>query len=295
MNGFNARSRKPTFDPDLAFNFNAMKTISIFLVSVFCLNLSAQKGKLFLSEWRTNESSVTDVPSGKFSYFEKGKLYYYLSNNSENIFVDIKVEDAGIQNRILKEGLTIWINPDGKSNKITGIRFPIGSQYSGGRNRPNTPSVALAADGSLVTPLSMANTIQLVGFADENPSRFPADNPDTFRGTVHYDSEGILHYRLVIPVVRLPLRNSKDGDGALPLTFGIEYGAPPVMNGPQGAGAARPMSDAPAGGGSRGGGGRSGGRGSGGGAPGGGGQRAAVQVAPSPVLFWIKNIKLATI
>jgi hypothetical protein len=271
-----------------------MKKIAIFLVSVLCMNLNAQKGKLFTSEWRENESSEMNVSSDKYSYFEKGKLYYHIANNDKYIIVDMKVEDAGVQNRILKEGLTIWINMDGKSNKTTGVRFPIGSEYSGGRNRSNVPAVRVASDGSLVTPLAMANTIQLTGFENANPSRFPADNADNFRGWVKYDSEGTLLYNMVIPIEKLPIRNSKEGDGAMPFTFGIEYGAPPVMTGPPGAGAARPMSAAPEGGSRGGGGGRSGGGGGGGRGAGGVSPGGSSQTSPSPVILWIKDIKLAT-
>jgi uncharacterized membrane protein YgcG len=210
----------------------------------------------------------------------------------------MKVEDAGVQNRILKEGLTIWINMDDKSGKTDGVRFPVGSNYAGGRSRPNMPKVTLNKDGSIVTPLSLANTIQLVGFANENPNRFPSDNADSFRGSVKYDNDGTLLYMLVIPIEKLAVRNSKDGSGAMPFAFGIEYGAPPEMRGPARAGAPGPESAAQGElsiQGGRSGGGRSGGGGSrGGGGQGGGGTapRSFQNTTPA-VLFWIKSIKLA--
>jgi len=237
-----------------------------------------------------------NLPDDKYSYDNKGKLYYILSNNHDNIFLDIKIEDPAIQNRILKEGLTVWINMDGKTLKILGLRFPIGSQYVGGLNRSGLSENKINSDGSLITPLSLANTIELIGFTSEEIRRFPSENADSFNGSVKYNDEGILFYIMKMPISKLPVRNSKEGDGTMPFNFGIEYGAPPSMNSPGGPGApAGPSggrSQGGSSGGSRSGGSASGSRGMGGGRPG-AGSGSSQNVMP-PVLFWIKNISLAT-
>jgi hypothetical protein len=276
-----------------------MKIFTILISFFFCINLNAQKEKLFLSSWHENGNAELNIPSDKYSYFEKGKIYYFLSNDNDNIYIDIKIEDPGVQNRILKQGLTVWIKMDRKPAKKMGIRFPIGSQNSESRNKPNLIGNNTNADGSLVTPLSLANTIELISFTNEEARRFPSDNADNFRGSVKYDNEGTLHYKMIMPIAKLPVRNSKDGDGAMPFTFGIEYGVLPVMNSPRGI-VAQPPSSGPPSGGSRGG--SPGGGRSGGGAPGGRGQGMGTPGAGSatsqntipPVLLWIKNIKLAT-
>ena len=90
---------------------------------------------MYLSRWH-NGGTELKIPSDKYSYFKKGKLYYFFSNDIDNIYVDMKIDDPGVQTRILKQGLTVWINMDGKQIKKMGIRFPIGSQHSGGRNKP---------------------------------------------------------------------------------------------------------------------------------------------------------------
>jgi len=277
-----------------------MNRILLAFIVILSFNLNAQKGNPYESIWDNSEGTELKIPADKFSYFEKGKIYYCILNNSEKIFLYIKVEDSGVQNRILKQGLTVWINMDGKSTKDIGIRFPIGSQYSGSRSRPDMPAARVNPDGSLVTPLSLANTIELIGFKSEERTRFPADNADSFSGSVKYDSDGVLLYRMVMPITKLPLRNSKGQDGTMPFSLGIEYGAPPQMSGQGGTGGQRPATGPPsASGGSRGGssgGGRPGG-GTSGGRPGGGSQGSgsmASQNTTSPVSTWIKNIKLAT-
>lgn len=273
-----------------------MKTSALILSLIVSISLNAQKGNLFYSYWHNSGSSEVNTPKTSFSYFKKGQLYYYLSNDKDNIYLDMRVEDAGVQTRILKEGLTVWIDMEGKSVKKLGVRFPIGSQNSSGRNNPDQIE-KLNPDGSIVTPLSMANTIELIGFINEEARRFPAENADNFNGSVKYDKEGILHYRLIMPVAKLPVRNSKDGAGAMPFAFGIQYGMASMVNAPRGPSSQEVSSAPPSGG--RGGGGSRGSRGSArsGGASGAGrpsaGQSSGGSVLPT-VLFWVKNIKLAS-
>lgn len=187
-----------------------MKTPLLILSLFVCAGLNAQKGSLNLSKWHFND----EIKASDYQSINKAKLYFFLSNDNDNIYIDMKVEDPGIQNRILKEGLTIWINMDGKSAKKMGVRFPMGSQNPAGRN----------PDGNLGTPLSLANTIEIIGFTNEEARHFPSENTDNFRGSVKFDREGTLYYKMVMPIAKLPVRNSKEGNGAMPFTLGIEYG-----------------------------------------------------------------------
>jgi hypothetical protein len=202
-----------------------MKPVIIFISLLFSINLNAQKNKLFLSTWKENRTDDVSIPSDAYSNYKKGRLYYFLSNDNMNIYIDMNIEDAQVQNRILKEGLTVWISMDNKSSRKLGVRFPVGSQNAGGRIKPNMPDVKINADEGLATPLSLAGTIELIGFTNEEARRFPADNYDNFRGAVNIDKDGTLHYKMLMPIAKLPVRNSKGGDGAMPFTLGIEYGS----------------------------------------------------------------------
>jgi hypothetical protein len=156
--------------------------------------------------------------------------------------------------------------------------------------------ISVNADGSLVTPLSLANTIELTGFPNEESRRFPSENTDNFRGSVKYDNEGTLHYKMTMPISKLQTKNNKVGEGAMLFNLGFEYGAPPVADGPQGQSGQQMPTRAPSGGGGRGGsrGGGMGGSIPGSGMPGGGGRSMTSPELKPPVILWIKNIKLAT-
>jgi hypothetical protein len=204
-----------------------MKTIAILFSFLFCINLNAQKGKLFLSTWHEDGKDYRSIPPDKYSYFNKGKLYYFISNDHANIYLYLKTADPEAQLRILKDGLTIWVNMDTKLNRKMGIRFPLGSQNSGTHKKTNISEEKTNIDGNVAMLLPLANKIELIGFTNEEARHFPSENRDNFRGSVSLDNEGNLNYRMIMPIEKLPVRNSKDGKGAMPFILGIEYGTMP--------------------------------------------------------------------
>jgi hypothetical protein len=200
---------------------------SVLILSLFiCCGLSAQTSNLNLSRWHINDK----VEASDYQHIKKARLYCFFSNDYDNIYINIKVEDRDVQSRILKEGLTIWINMDGKPVKNLGVRFPIGSQNQGSRRKADRHENKSIPDGNTATPLSLANTIELIGFINEQQRHFPSDNHDSFRGSVIYNESGTLFYKLVLPLAKLPVRNSRIGHVAMPFTLGIEYGSSPTVN-----------------------------------------------------------------
>ncbi len=199
-----------------------MRTVLSILSCFIFFGLSAQKGNLILSRWHTNNK----IEDSDYQLIKKAGLYYFLSNDNDNIYVNLKTSDRTIQEKILKEGLVIWINMDDKDLGKMGIRYPIGSENQNSQRRGQRTEKNAGADTTSV--LSMANTIELLGFISEQERRFPSENADTFNGSVKY-VQGNLYYRLVMPIGKLPIRNSRQGSGAMPFTLGFEYGFIPQM------------------------------------------------------------------
>jgi hypothetical protein len=228
------------------------------------------------------------MPNNNYGYFKKGNFLYYLSNDNDNIYIDIKIEDSGIQNKILQEGLNVWFNPNGKSVKKTGLRFPIGAKYAGIKRMKDSGNIK---PGS---PLSMTNTIELIGFSESKPKLIPSESADGISGSVKYDNDGVLFYNLKIPISELDLKGEKSGAGVVPFSLGIEYGAAPESGEAQTS--QRPSvteTAVVASGGGRGG--RGGGGRSGGGAASSTMPRPtapASQAAEPSIVLWLKNISL---
>jgi hypothetical protein len=262
-----------------------MKILIVISAFILCLDLSAQKEQIPTCRWVDNSSGSVLPSASDYVSARKGAFLYSFSNDENNLYVDIKVTESIEEGKVLQMGMILWLNTDGKSRKVTGVRYPIGSKFS--RSRRGEPMGTITQE----TPLSLATTIELIGFKDINPSRFPANNSDNFRGSVKYDNDGNLLYSMTIPLAKLPAAGKSAQGKKTLLNIGIEYGAPPQM---QNQGGPRPggSGEAPSGGGGgrRGGGGGAGTRGAGA-APGPG--FAGNDDAPKPVLIWVKNLALA--
>ncbi len=200
-----------------------MKQIISFLFLVLCLDLAGQNSKLYLSRW--NEEGKPDIitKQAEWTYHKKGRLYYFISNDDSKIFVSLKVQDPAVELRILREGMKLWINMDNKPEKNLGVLFPVGVQTQSSGSKKSDQQESGAPEVSIVTAVSKATTIELIGFKGEE-RRLKAENPDSFTGSVSIDNQGFLLYNMVLPIEKLPVRNSKDGNGAMPFTLGAEYG-----------------------------------------------------------------------
>lgn len=202
--------------------------LSLLIISVLIGTVMfAQNGNTIMSRWHNSDKiEISDYQSLK-----KTGLFFYISNDKDNIYIDLKFDKPEDQRMILNEGLVLWINMDGKPVKIQGIRYPTGSQKPGMRNGVLNSKDNVKGNGDPDYLISMANSIEIIGFISEQERHFPSQNVDNFRGSLRYD-KGILFYRMVMPLAKLPVRNSKDGNGAMPFTMGIEYGFPVELNKP---------------------------------------------------------------
>jgi hypothetical protein len=262
-----------------------MRTIVTFIALAFILNAYGQDEKSYQSHWYSSDKNTRQISDDSYDFFKKGNFLYYVSNDSENLYIDIKIKDSGVQSSILQEGLIVWFNADGKQHKEVGIRYPLGAKFADGPGRRNQ------GNSTSASPLSKANTIQLIGFPGEEQNLIPAKNDDNFRGSLEYDQDGNLFYNLRLPISRLSLIVSEGGAGFEQCTIGIEYGGMPEMgNKPNGQAPPRMAEDMPSGG--RGGGG-GGGRGGSGGSMGAGPSGPSAPIAEASKLIWIKKVSLA--
>lgn len=274
-----------------------MKNAVLILILSLCSSLYGQKSKPSPSKWNSSGKDEITLPKENLLYFSKGKIYYYLSNDNDNIYLDMRIDDSEAQNKILKQGMTVWINVDDKQIKKCGIRFPIGTENPAGPGQGRQFGQELQESSGLNrSPVSQANRIELTGFTKEERRIIPSNNEDNFRGTVHYNNEGVLIYKMILPVSRIETDKNMNTN---PIALGIELGgaAGQVRQGPpQSGGPSNEFSNPVARSGGRSGGGGGGGRPSGGG-PGGGGFNSSggappAQPAAKTTIMWIKDITL---
>ena len=276
--------------------------ISVFLI-VICAGINAQKVKSYSSHWHDYKNDDFQSYPADFIYSEKGKFYYFISNEKDNIYINLKIFDRGVQNQIRRSGLTIWVNMDGKKAKKTGILYPVPDRPYRGPGSPgmeNNPGNNRISKEGIDRQAGKANSLKLIGFSIADQIITSSQGNDTFRGSVRDGNDEKLWYEVIIPVSKLKVVKDKNGDGIKPFVLGFEYESPSSYTRGGRSGGREGMSSGgygcrPGGGGAgggRSGGGRSG-RGSMGGGPEGGMRSAPAYDSVSYVIFWIRNIRLA--
>jgi hypothetical protein len=266
-----------------------MKAVIFFLLGTVIPFSNAPKDKSYYSHWRNNEEIRTMLPS-EYTYSEKEKFYYFISNDNDNIYVNLKIFSPEIQNRIFREGFVVWINQDGKKSKKTGIKYPIPTKV---RDRGSIPAEAHAPGQGEnfvgrrnLQQTPFLNRLELIGFDEAGIVEFTPSDTRNFSGTISMDKEKFMNYELIIPRSKIPKAKGKGSDVQKPLMIGFSFPEATSTYSRGDSGEDQGMYS-----GGRGGGGRGGGRG---GSYGGGTMGSTPSMSSeNTAALWISNIILA--
>lgn len=173
----------------------------IFLCSLFLTAMTAAQNKdINLCSWHKNEK----IKDSEYQPVKKSNILFFLSNNADNVYVNLKIPDKEIRKEILEKGLTIWIDMNDKKGMKMGVKYTSQTMKE--------------------PPYTKSGTIELIGFVTEQERHFAAENPDNFTASLETAVNGTVYFNLVMPVAKLPLRNAKDGHGAMQFSIGLETG-----------------------------------------------------------------------
>jgi len=230
-------------------------------------------------------------------YNDATKLAFALANDDKNLYIIIESLDPQTTFRVLRGGITLNINTEGKKKDGLKLTFPL-------MERPPMPKegeehrehAVPAPDGNteMHDPAAMNKGIHISGFKNIPDGELPAINQDGIETGMSIHPNRDLIYELSIPLAQLQVGL----DLKKPLVYNIKINEPNKSGfkregkpGGEGAGRGRSGGRGGMGGGSMGGGGR-GGMGGGGGrmGGGGGGQRPQEggESASKSSDFWIK-------
>ena len=289
-----------------------MKTITHLLALFLCTTVSAQNIKTYQCFWHEKNADIFQAKNDDFKYSEKGMFYYYISNDQDNIYINLRIFDNKVKQAIIRSGITVWINTDGKKNKTLGVKYPAGSQ-----NRKKDPSsdpsektftqnnhYGMKNQKTLPEPDGVsdyaASSLLLIGFNKSSPELISTFENDNFRGSINIQKE-YMYYQLILPLSKLPVINNTSDKKKNSFVMGLNYESF-GSTGMSGGGGGRHGGYGMPGGGGGGRGGGGGGRGGRGGSSsmyGGGGRMSGEggmhsSGSGSAIIVWINNIKLAT-
>jgi hypothetical protein len=96
-----------------------------FFVQISCSTLELE------STWKDRDI-VLDGKDGDWLgakyYFEGLYVSVGLINDEQHLYVSMMTENPMFRTQIMRQGLTVWLDPKGGKNKTFGIKYPLGRQ-----------------------------------------------------------------------------------------------------------------------------------------------------------------------
>ena len=109
-------------------------TLSVIFLNMSCGSSKPAHTKRVPGVWQetpvTIDGSNKDWPSPYPAYDDKAMIGYAVSNDRENLYITVETGDQATQLKILRNGLTVWIDKTGGKNEVTAINYPIPSTYN---------------------------------------------------------------------------------------------------------------------------------------------------------------------
>lgn len=187
--------------------------IIILLTLITPNSLRAQKAK-YISKWQTQPFIVNyQSPSwsDKMNYNYKSKFMYSISNDSNNLYVRIKVFDKALQMKMLRSGFTLWIDTVGKKKKTLAIKYPLHNQartvHNGNYPNKRNPDLTSNRKRAKTKATNVPNEMHLSGFG--NYGKLPSkDNSLGIVVQVDKDPIGNLYYFAIVPLASIYKRDT---------------------------------------------------------------------------------------
>ena len=251
-------------------------TILLLLIAIFS-STACSSSQIYVTDSRWADYQIVidgkaDKWQGTQAFLEKEKLFVSFLNDREYLYFGLVAsgDEAGAQ--LMRQGLTVWLDPKGGKNKTFGIRYPLAAQAPGpprdfGENRPGDRGDREAGepmDTGGRPPQEPGQELEIVRAEKGVPEKMVIAQAKEEGIEINVSTSGELFvYELKIPLVATQTH---------PLAIGVQPGAEiSVGIESSGKGQGRPTGGPPPGGiegGGRGGGGMPGA----GGPPGGGGR-----------------------
>ena len=135
---------------------------------------------------------------------EDGELQYNITNDNTNIYVSVATSDQSTQMRILREGISVFIDTKGKTNKSMGLSFPANEVIEVNRNNNTIKMMGGDKRGDQVNfkkQLLMDKDIfKTFGFINMDNRVYDVSDTIAIKLGINYDAFGNLVFESIIPI-----------------------------------------------------------------------------------------------
>ncbi len=194
---------------------------SLLLVNT---RIEAQKVAEYQCKW--HEGRITGQEEdlvNLMQYDEKSRILFLIFNDDKNLYADVVLADKTVIQKIMRFGLTTWMNPEGKHKKTMGIRFPVSSD--GQNDQPMMRGKGTDRKEMQMAMMAAKNReMVLVGFGGGQKEQVIDPGQDSlFYGRVEMMEGGKLHISLALPLEELDRGNAETMLQSLSLGFETGY------------------------------------------------------------------------
>lgn len=153
------------------------------------------------SIWRQpNQNNLTTISddSRPMIYFDEQKIGVGFQNDADNLYIFLKTGDRATMGKVMRGGLTIWLDSKGKKNKVFGIHYPLGFQGSGHFMRSEWSSTDTSNERRPRFTARM-DTLEILGPSKDERHRISRENEFGLMAAFS-DSMDRMTYELTIPL-----------------------------------------------------------------------------------------------
>ncbi|MCX6251634.1 MAG: hypothetical protein NTX61_12890 [Bacteroidetes bacterium] len=160
-------------------------------------------GKKYSSFFKSNiiiDGKAFEWEDSLFFKDQDRGIFYAIVNDSNNLYICLKVPDEAVQMRMLREGMDMWFDQNGKKNQMTGIHFPLHTTLNPGVKQGTAASKPEDRRKMKLIFLLQAKDMELTGFkADLNGFQHIQTGKSGVRLRIDIDSTGVLVFEARIP------------------------------------------------------------------------------------------------
>ncbi len=186
------------------------------------------KTPLIESRWQRAEAMGAGSDASATT-LEKGRVAVVAANDDRFLYLTLTTHDRALYFSMFRNGMTLWIDPDGGHRKTIGIRYPLGIEGGGAEGAPAGPPPPgpRASDRGrdeeratkpLVPP---AQVLEILGPNGDDPRRVLAGDVPGLDVQVG-DDEETFTYRLKVPLAAANDRSVGVG-AAIGETIGVGW------------------------------------------------------------------------
>lgn len=163
-----------------------------------------EKGKKYPSIYRSQiiiDGKANEWADSLFFLNPDAKIRYAVVNDSNNLYLCLKVFDDSQQMKLLRGGMEVWIDPAGKKTEVCGIRYPLSTTLNPGSKMGGRSGDPNGIKQLKLLFLLQAKDMELTGFKDGiNGLLSNIINKTGVQIVIKLDSTNILIYEAKIPL-----------------------------------------------------------------------------------------------